>query len=247
MLPLVLLIAVVNCQVFPSIQIPPIQVPASPFPPSSGSNCCDDRTITAEGEAKLQAQPDQATINAEVKGSGKTVQDAVSSLTSKITNIISVLKANNLSEDNYETSNFNVYPNQTWNNGVSTVLGQIASQTIAINIPSITPDGAKIGKLVDQLATINGITLNGLSFDLRNKTTVYRQAREAAFQNAKSKAKDYAEALSLQLGQAITVKDTFSTAPVVTQGGASNSMFKLAADVAPTTVNVGTIPIEYNV
>ena len=64
----------------------------------------------------------------------------------------------------------NVYPNTSWNHGVSTTHGQIANQNIRIEIPQIDADGSNIGKLIDEIATVNGITLNGISFDIRNKT-----------------------------------------------------------------------------
>lgn len=71
----------------------------------------------------------------------------------------------------------NVYPNTSWINGVSTVYGQIANQYIKIDIPQIDSNGANIGKLIDDLATVNGIILNGLSFDVKNKTSLFYKAR----------------------------------------------------------------------
>ena len=74
--------------------------------------------------------------------------------------------------------NFNVYPNTSYRDGKSTVLGQIASQTFEITIPNISADGSNIGRLIDDLANINGIILNGLSFDLSDKTGAFEKARE---------------------------------------------------------------------
>ena len=84
-----------------------------------------------------------------------------------------IVEENGLDESNYELLNFNVYANTSYKNGVSTVLGQIASQTFEITIPTISSDGSNIGKLIDDLANINGIILNGLSFDLSDKTAAF--------------------------------------------------------------------------
>lgn len=77
-------------------------------------------------------------------------------------------------------------------------------------------NGTNIGSIIDSLATINGVVLNGLSFSLSNQTAVLSQARSSAYTNAKNKALDYTTSLSLCLGQLVTVIDSYSSAPVAT-------------------------------
>lgn len=101
-------------------------------------------------------------------------------------------------------------------NGVPTVLGQIATQTFSITIPNIDPSGGNIGKIIDSLAAIDGIILNGLSFDLADKTAVLAKARANAYANGQNKALDYTLALQLCLGQVVTVVDSYSAAPLTT-------------------------------
>lgn len=152
-----------------------------------------------QGDTTLQVDPDQALLSASVSASSKTVEGAVTALAQLVNRIINILNNNGLNQDNYQTTNFNVYPNSSWNNGVQTILGQIATQSFFIVVPFTNSNSSNIGKLIDDLASVNGITLNGLTFDLKSKTVVYQQARELAFKSAKTKANDYAEALSLKL------------------------------------------------
>lgn len=227
---------------FPVIRPPTINYGSN----SDKEECCDDKTITVGGSATVQADPDQVTITAEIKASSKTTEQAVSSLTSQVDSIIAILNSNGLTQDNYKVTSFRTYANSSWNNGVKTILGYIASQSFQIVLPSIQPDGSNIGQLFDSLAAVNGITLNGLSFDLSDKTVVYQQARELAFQNAKEKAKDYVDVLGVLLSGVASIKDSFSSAPSVVR---SNEMMSLVQSDSPvsTTVNVGTIPISYQV
>ena len=67
------------------------------------------------------------------------------------------------------------------------------------------------------MATVNGIILNGLSFDIKNKTSIFFKARETAFKNAQTKALDYAVELGLTIGKVISVTDSSYTAPVTQQ------------------------------
>ena len=144
-----------------------------------------------------------------------------------------------------------MYPNTSWQNGQSRVLGQIATQSFKIDIPSIDSNGQKIGKLIDNLASVDGITINGLSFDIADKTKVFALAREKAFENAKDKAKDYADALTLAVGNVLNIVDGVSQAPTVISKSFSNDMemaprMASSQPAAPTTVSVGSIPISYN-
>ena len=125
-------------------------------------------------------------------------------LSNLVNSIIAVLTTNRLTSDNYATSSFSLYPNPSYANGVSIVVSQIVSQNFLITKPSITKDGSNIGKLIDSLATVNGILLRELSFDIKDKTSVYQKARQQPYQNAQSKARDYAIALQLGLVRPIT-------------------------------------------
>ena len=108
-------------------------------------------------------------------------------------------------------------------------------------------DGSNIGKLIDSLATVNGIVINSLSFDVRNKTSAFQRARQLAYQNAQRKAQDYAAGLKLSLGKLLNVVDSVSSAPVVSPVNAPIAMaMKVGGDSVPTSVNVGTVPINYN-
>jgi hypothetical protein len=126
------------------------------------------------------------------------------------------LTNNSLTEDDFFTTSFNVFPNTSFLNGTSTVIGQIASQSFQIILPSIDSNGSNIGQLIDNLATIDGIVISGLRFDIKNKTEIYQIARQEAFANAVEKASDYTVALSRTLGDLVTLVDSFSSAPVVT-------------------------------
>jgi uncharacterized protein YggE len=178
--------------------------------------CCGDQTITVSGSGIAKGTPDIATLSAQITVNANTVNQAISALTQRVSRVVSVLSSNGLNSTNYQTSSLNVYPNVSYANGVATVIGQIATQGFSITIPSINPNGSNVGKLIDDLATVNGIVLKGLSFDISNKTDIIAQARANAFNNAKGKALDYSSLLKLSLGQLLTVTDSYSIAPVVT-------------------------------
>ncbi|MFM7859612.1 MAG: SIMPL domain-containing protein, partial [Flammeovirgaceae bacterium] len=122
-------------------------------------------------------------------------------LAQRINAILAILKDNNIPKEDYETTSVNVFPNTTWNNGKSEIIGQIASQSLRIVIVNIGNDGQRISRLIDALATVNGIQINGISYDLADKTKAFAQARQAAYKNAQDKARDLTDALAISLGR----------------------------------------------
>ena len=140
---------------------------------ATAANSVNNSVLIMSGSTVIDAQPDQAIINAQISANGDTTENAVNYLASLTRNIIGILKKNQLTENEYKTTSFNTFPKRTNNNGVWTVVGQVASQSFQITIPQIDASGSKIGKL-DELATVNGIVLNGLFFDLSNKEAVFQ-------------------------------------------------------------------------
>lgn len=118
---------------------------------------------------------------------------------------------------------------------------------MTITIPMANSTGTAVGALYDGLARVSDISINGLTFDLQNKTKSYINARKLAYENALQKANDYLSAAGVTLGAPVTLTDSYSSAPVATP--MASPMFKTLAsssDVA-TTVSVGTIAINYNI
>lgn len=89
-------------------KMPMIQPPNIGFPNdyldsscNSKTQCCDENTITVRGSETIQADPDTASIRATIRISEKTVENAIKTLSGKVSQIINILKASNLNEDNY--------------------------------------------------------------------------------------------------------------------------------------------------
>lgn len=67
------------------------------------------------------------------------------------------------------------------------MVGQKASQTLSVKIRNILED-EKIGFLIDTASFVDGVIINGVTFDVIDKTLGLKQARKAAFAAAKKKA-----------------------------------------------------------
>lgn len=117
---------------------------------------------------------------------------------------------------------------------------------MTITIP-ITSNGGSVGLIYDSLAQVSNININGLTFDLRDKSSSFVEARRQAFLDATQKARDYAGAANVALGSILTIDDSYSVAPVSVPVSELRMVASaMKADVA-TTVSLGTIVINYSV
>lgn len=86
------------------------------------------------------------------------------------------------------------------------MIAQKASQTFSVKIRSLTADGAAIGRLIDAASKIDGLIVNGVTFDQSDRTLGVKQARKAAFDAAKKKADEYASLTGLRVRSAIRIE-----------------------------------------
>lgn len=130
-------------------------------------------------------------------------------------------------------------------NGKSQVVGQQATQSLAITVLGLDSKGQKVGTLVDALSQVNGINIDSVSFDVFNKTSLQNQARTAAFNNAKSKASDYATFAGLNLGRVLKIDDTTTVSAPAQPVAFKAAMVLDSAAGSPTQVPLGNLDVSY--
>lgn len=204
------------------------------------NTCCSDSTVTVSGGGKANGLPDIATFSVTVSETGKTSKEASSAANIKSNQVLKILSNNNVPQTDIKTTQLNISPQYDWNNGVQTLKAQQASQTISVKLRNIKTDGTTIGALIDALATINNITISGITFDISDKSNLQKQARQSAYNDAKAKAQQYAQLSGMRLGDAITISDSSSSynPPI---------FYAKAAGDASTPVLVGQLEVTNDV
>lgn len=75
-----------------------------------------------------------------------------------------------------------------------------------VKIRDISADGAAIGKLIDAASKVDGLIVNGVTFDQSDRTLGVTQARKAAFEAAKKKANEYAALSELRVRRVVRIE-----------------------------------------
>lgn len=202
----------------------PTETPPPGTPPT--------RTVSVNGSGKVYLTPDIAYITIGVHTEGPKATDAVKQNSDQTQAVISTLKSQGIADKDIQTSNFSIYPQQQFDDqGKPT--GEIkyaVDNSVLVTIRDIT----KVGDVLDATVSSGANSINGVQFDVENKTAALSDARKAAVADAKAKAQELADAAGLTLGDVQSISEYSSGGPVPMQ------YEKLAA--APQAA--GSVPIQ---
>ena len=202
-------------------------------------DCCDKNTVKVSGNAEVKVKPDFATITIGAEATELKTSAALQSLNKKIDQLINIIKRQGISEKDYSTSSLTLAAVYDYSGGEAVLTGQKASQTLSVKIRSLTADGSNIGKLIDEASKIDGLIVNGVTFDQSDRTLGVKDARKAAFAAAKKKADEYAALSGLRIFRAVKISslDGGNVVPYFTNAAAFRGDFKTLVPVRDVTVS----------
>jgi len=202
------------------------------------------RIISLTGHGEVRSTPDIAFVTTGVLSQGATAADALAANTKAMTDLFAALKDAGLEDKDIQTSNFTVQPRYDFSNGQAPKLvGYDVSNNVTVKLRKIDAMGALLDKLVQSGS--NQIT--GISFDVSKPEEAMDQARKLATQDATRKAKLYAQAMGIELGNVMQVSEGSSAPPPAVPFVRGAAIMK--ADAAPVPVAAGeqTLAADVNV
>lgn len=188
-----------------------------------------ERTISASGSARLNADPDEALVRFGVRTQATTAQDAMDQNSAKMARVIAALREFGLGDPDLATSTLNLSPH--YEDRGRTLVGYDASNDVQATIHDL----ASVGRVIDAAVQAGADVAGGIQFRLSNENQGVDEALAAAVENAKSKADAMASAAGASVGQVVTITE---------QGGRAygDQRFGYAADFEAAALQ--SIPIE---
>lgn len=200
-------------------------------------------SITVVGTGKSIVAPDRFTFTLGVQTIAATVDEAVNENNSKVAAVIAALKKAGAEEKNIQTSQFNIWPQQDYQEGrLPRILGYQVSNNITVRSTKI----ADAGKLLGVALSAGVNTSSGINFESSNPSAGRDQGLRAAIEDARAKATLLAQAANRVLGKAIVITEGVQAQPPVypMSRGAVASM---EAKVSDVPVESGSQEISYSV
>jgi uncharacterized protein YggE len=159
--------------------------------------------LTVSGTGLVRVSPDTASINLGVATQDTDVAQAVAASNLAAEAIINAVKNLGVAPEDVRTTYFNVSPQPMYDqNGQPT--GQTnywVNNTLVVTLRQVDQLGAVLQAAVDAGAN----SINGISFDLTDKSQAEEQARQAAIADAQQRAQRLATAAGTTLGEIVSI------------------------------------------
>jgi len=165
------------------------------------------RTIEVSGTGEVTLEPDIATFSIQVSEKGETTKEAQRAANEKMGVLLSVLRANGTAEKDLKTTAITLRPSYIWVENKQVLEAQVAAQTLSVTVRDL----AKLGTIIDELATVSNISLNSIVLDKEDKREGMEEARRLAVANARAKADLYAREAGMEVSNVVTISE-YSTA-----------------------------------
>ncbi|MFF1941298.1 SIMPL domain-containing protein [Rhodococcus qingshengii] len=197
-------------------------------------------TVMVTGTATATAVPDIVRLTIGVSVTQTAVSDAFDAVARLSTALTETLHARGVRGADLTTAGLSVHPQTHWSDGGrQETTGFTASTTFRVVLRELEPEAANSpAAVIAACVSVGGdaIRLDGLEFDLDDRSDLATRARELAWTVAESKARQFADLADKDLVEVLEVLEDFDQ--IVPMRGRVAAM---KADSAPIAVERGEI------
>ncbi len=216
-----------------------------------GTTTAQPRSLTVSGSGMVSLSPNIAYINIGVHTDNPDLAAAVSQNNTQTQTLVDSLKNAGIAGEDIQTSNFSVYSNgnksfdPSTGQEINTGRYYSVDNTVYVTVRDLT----KLGSLLSTGIASGANNINGINFDVADKTAAMAEARQKAMTNAKSLALELAASAGVKLGsiQSISYSDV-TPIPYYGMGGGGAAAPNASVPIQPgqTQITV-TVNVTYEV
>lgn len=201
------------------------------------------RIISLSGHGEVRATPDIAYVTSGVVTQGATAAEALAANTKAMTDLFAALKDSGIEDRDVQTSNFSVQPRYDFsNNQAPKMVGYDVSNNVTVTLRKVDT----LGALLDRMVQSGSNQISGISFDVSKPDDAMDEARKLATEDATRKAKVYAKAMGIELGNVMQVSEGSAAQPPMPM--VRSTMMKAdAAPPVPMAAGEQTLAVDVNV
>jgi len=188
------------------------------------------------GEGRVSAPPDVAIVRLGASAKAATVSEASAQVAEAMNRILDSLRDNGVREEDIQTIQFSIYPEEDYHNGRPILLGFRVTHIIRAKVREVDRAGEVIDDAIQ--AAGNLLEVRGISFTIDDPTALQAQARERAMANAKAKAEQLARLAGVSLGPPIFISEGAVSLPVPKPLPALERGGEAAMPIAPGELEV---------
>ncbi|HLU36456.1 MAG TPA: SIMPL domain-containing protein [Thermomicrobiales bacterium] len=226
---------------------------AAPFTSAQTPTPSEDvRTISVSGTGRITAEPDTADIFFGVESRNEDLsvaQDEVSAATEKLT---TTLTENGVEADDIQTATYNITPVNEYDRSGN--FERVDHYLVTLVLQVTVRDIEQVGTILDQGVAAGATYVGSISFYVADPAPYMSQAREAAVNDARTKADDYARLSGALITGVYSLEETSAPAPAPQEfymedvAMAADAEAQRSVPVSPgTTEIVVTVNVVYSI
>ena len=203
-----------------------------------------EHTISVSGTGRIVLSPDTADLRLGVSSTAKTVKAARSAAAASMTAVIASLKKLGIADKDIQTTTLSLQPTYDYsaNTNPPRLTGYQLSNAVAVTVRDLD----KVGDAIDGALAAGATSLDGVSFRVFDQTAAEQQARQAAMDQAKAKAKTLADAAGISITGVASISETVAPVPYPVYYGFNAAGAPAAKDVQ-TPVAAGSTEVTVTV
>ena len=194
------------------------------------------RRITVEGQGRIEAAPDMATITLGVTSQARKAGDAMRETSRGVAAMLKRLTGLGVAPKDIQTRSVTLNPvwsNRSASSGTgNSITGFSASNTVLVRVRNLEA----LGAVLDAVVADGANTFSGLRFSLQNPEPLAVRARQDAVRYAMAKATQIAQAAGISTGRILSISAHDRGGPVVMEMAAAR--LSGPVPVAPGEVTV---------
>ncbi len=219
-----------------------------------GQEIAAQNNISVQATGEVYVKPDLAVATFSVINEQKEVADALAENSEQMNKVIEAIKEEGVESKDLKTTGFRIYPRYEWYDGDRSyypegervLVGYEVSQTLEVKIR----DMAIIGDIIKIAADQGANQMGGINFTLDDEDAAKQEARRAAIEEAKTKARELADQLEVRLVRITDFTESLS-APYRNVGYAEDALDMASGSVpsietGENKVSV-TVQIKYEI
>ncbi|NUM44420.1 MAG: SIMPL domain-containing protein [Anaerolineales bacterium] len=200
------------------------------------------RTLSINGHGEVTLTPDVAYIYVGVHTENAEAGAAVAENNEQAQEVIDALKAAGIAAEDISTTNFSLWFSQNYDlNGQPTDGKYVVDNTVFVTVRALET----LGEVLDTAIGAGANSVNGISFDVSDKTAALAEAREKAVADARTQAEELAELAEVELGDIQNIS-MYGGTPTPYYGGAVREAVEAAASV-PITPGQFVITVDVSI
>jgi uncharacterized protein len=171
-----------------------------------------ERSVTVTAVGQVRVQPDQAIVRLGVETEAETAAQALSRNNQQMNALLESLRAAGIPSQDVQTQTIRLSPRYgevepAQGRPTRTIVGYRAVNMVEVR----SRDLQDLGEVIDTAVDAGGNVVEGIRFEVSNRSGLLDQAREAAMAEARRKAEQLATAAGASIDQVLTIREADRT------------------------------------